>query len=188
MFKGIVTAKHCLTDGDNIAIRGYKANFLNSCKIYVSKNEDIDLAYIETGEQPRFTIAEPHILDDVLVMGYPKVSFFLNFCTGEKATISAMAELRMTPTLGSIAAEGEIYFPHGLPKLLLVTAKIRGGNSGGPIINKEGLVVGVATGIPAGEGLSDDNVGYGMAYPILSVEKMISEKNIKTFNFVDYPD
>ncbi len=188
MFEGIVTAKHCLTDGNNIAIKGYKAELLNRSNVYVSKNDDIDLAYIKTEEQPRFTIAEPHVLDDVLVMGYPKVPFFLNFCTGENATISAMAELRMTPTLGSIAAEGEIYFPQGLPKLLLVTAKIRGGNSGGPVINKEGLVVGVATGLPAGEGLSDDNVGYGMAYPIQSVEKMISERNIKTFNFVDYPD
>ncbi len=188
MFKGIITARHCLTTGNNIAIRGYKAELLNRCKIFVSKNEDIDLAYIETGEQPRFNIAEPHVLDDILVMGFPKVSFFLNFCTGEKATISAMADIRMTPTMGSIAAKGEIYFPQGLPKLLLVTAKIRGGNSGGPIINKEGLVVGVATGLPAGEGLSDDNVGYGMAYPIQSVEKMISENNIQKFNFIDFPD
>lgn len=188
MFNGIVTARHCLTDGNNIAIRGYKAELLNSCNVYVSNNEAIDLAYIETKEQLRLNIAEPRVLDDILVMGYPKVSFFLNFCTGEKATISSMAELRMTPTIGSIAAEGEIYYPRGIPKLLLITARIRGGNSGGPIINKEGLVVGVATNLPSGEGFSDDNIGYGVAYPIQAVEKMISEGNTQKFRFIDFPD
>ena len=188
LFNGIVTARHCLTDGDKVAIRGYKAELLNKCNVYVSKNDAIDLAYIETEEQLRLNIAEPHVLEDILVMGYPKVSFFLNFCTGEKATISSMAELRMTPTLGSIAAEGEIFYPRDLPKLLLVTAKIRGGNSGGPIINKEGLVVGVATNLPAGEGSSDDNIGYGVAYPIQVVEKMISDGNIQKFRFIDFPD
>lgn len=187
MFNGLVTAKHCLTDGNSIAIRGYKADSLKRCKVYVSKNPDIDLAYIETNESAKFNIAQGHVLDDVLVMGYPKVSFFLNFCTGEKATISSQAELRMTPTLGAIAAEGEIYYPKGLPTLYLIIAKIRGGNSGGPVINKEGMVVAVATGISAGEGLSDDNIGYGMAYPIQAAEAMISEKNYENFNFVDFP-
>ena len=188
MFRGIVTAKHCLTDGNRMAIRGYSAFFLNNCKVYVSKNEDIDIAYIETGEKAKFNIAEPHVLDDILVMGYPKVSFFLDFCAAEKATISSIANIRMTPTMGSIAAEGELFFPKGLPKLLLVTARIRGGNSGGPVINSEGLVVGVATGIPSGDGLSDDNIGYGMAYPIQAVESMISENNTQKFDFVDFPD
>jgi hypothetical protein len=52
----------------------------------------------------------------------------------------------------------------------------------------QGLVTGVATNIPAGEGNSDDNVGYGMAYPILSVKDVISEGNTQKFKFVDYPD
>lgn len=85
----------------------------------------------------------------------------------------------MTPTVGAIAAQGEIYYPKGLPSVYLVTAKIRGGNSGGPVINKEGMVVAVATGISAGEGLSDDNIGYGMAYPIQCVETMMFEKNMR---------
>lgn len=188
MFNGLVTAKHCLKDGKSVAIKGYTADFLNQCKVYVSKNPDIDLAYIETNETAKFNIAQGHVLDDVLVMGYPKVSFFLNFCTGEKATISSQAELRMTPTVGAIAAQGEIYYPKGLPSVYLVTAKIRGGNSGGPVINKEGMVVAVATGISAGEGLSDDNIGYGMAYPIQSVETMMSEKKYETFTFVEFPE
>lgn len=89
LLNGIVTAKHCLIDGNAIAIRGYKGDFLNKCKIYISKNENIDLAYIDTEESLLINSETPHVLEDILVMGYPKVPFFLAFCTGEKATISA---------------------------------------------------------------------------------------------------
>jgi hypothetical protein len=122
-----------------------------------------------------------------MVMGYPKVPFFLEFCTAEKANISAMADLRMTANLGSVAAEGEIYYPQGLPKLLLVTAKMKGGNSGGPVINEEGYVVGIATGVPDGEGFSDDHVGYGMAYPIQALIDLINEGNRVDVEFMDFP-
>lgn len=188
LLNGIVTAKHCLIDGNAIAIRGYKGDFLNKCKIYISKNENIDLAYIDTEESLLINSETPHVLEDILVMGYPKVPFFLDFCTGEKATISAMAELRMTPTFGAIAAQGNLYYPKGLPPLLLITAKIRGGNSGGPLYNRNGFVVGVATGIPSGEGLSDDNVGYGLAYPIDVINDIIKENNVVNLNFVDFPN
>ena len=187
IFNGIATAKHCLMDGKPVAIRGYSKEYLQRCSVYMSKNPDIDLAFIATGEGFIFNDAEPRVLENVMVMGYPKVPFFLEFCTAEKATISAMADLRMTATLGSVAAEGEIYYPKGLPKLLLVTAKMKGGNSGGPVINEEGYVVGVATGVPDGEGLSDDHVGYGMAYPIQALLNMIEEGNKVDLEFVDFP-
>lgn len=132
--------------------------------------------------------AEPRVLDNVLVMGYPKIPLFLSFCTGEKANISAMAELRLTPTIGSIAAEEEMYFPKNIPKALLVMAKMKGGNNGGAVINEEGNVVGIATGIPDGEGDSDDHVGYGMAYPIRALDEMIKENHTIKVEFMDYPE
>lgn len=186
IYQGIATARHCLTDGRPIAIRGYSKEQLSRFPVYVSKNPEIDVAYILTGEPPIFNEGEPHVLDDVLVMGYPRVPMFLDFCTGEKANISAMADLRLTPTRGAIAAEGEIYFPRNLPKVMLITAKIRGGNSGGPVINDEGYVVGIATGVPEGEGFSNDDVGYGMAYPIQVLDAVIKENNTIPVEFADF--
>lgn len=188
IYQGIATARHCLTDGSPIAIRGYRKEQLSRFPVYVSKNPGIDVAYILTGETAIFNEGEPHVLDNVLVMGYPKVPMFLDFCTGEKANVSAMADLRMTPTRGVIAAEGEMYFPRDLPKMMLITAKIRGGNSGGPVINEAGYVVGIATGVPEGEGLSNDDVGYGMAYPVQVLDAVIKENNTIQVEFMDFPD
>lgn len=188
IYGGIATARHCLTDGHPIAIRGYSKEQLSRFPVYVSENPGIDVAYILTGETYIFNEGEPRALDDVLVMGYPKVPMFLDFCTGEKANVSAMADLRLTPTRGAIAAEGEIYFPRNLPKVMLITAKIRGGNSGGPVINDEGYVVGIATGVPEGEGSSNDDVGYGMAYPIQVLDAVIRENHTIDVEFADFPD
>lgn len=188
IYDGIATARHCLTDGKPVSIKGYSKEQLDQCKVFVSSNPNIDIAFIQTKEKNIFNDGEPHVLENVLVMGYPKVPFFLEFCTGEKATISSMASLRLIPTLGSIASTGQIYFPKGLPDLLLITAKIRGGNSGGPVINEEGYVVGIATGVPAGEGISDDHVGYGMAYPIQALIDMLNEQNEMKVEFSDFQE
>lgn len=190
VFDGIATAKHCLIDGGNVAIKGYSAEFLNRCPIYVSDNDDIDLAFIKTGEQLILTVDTPRTLEDVLVMGYPKVPLFIDFCTGEKATISAQAKLSLTPTRGSIAAQEKMYILNDGPKIMLVTAKIRGGNSGGPVINEAGSIVGIATGIPDGEGYSDDHVGYGMAYPITYLRDIIIDESKRTLpvEFVEFPE
>lgn len=188
IYDGIATARHCLPDGCSVSIRGYSKAKLKTCPVFVSKDPNIDLAFIQTGESFIYNYAEPRILDNVLVMGYPRIPFFQDFCTGERASISSMAEIKLTPTRGAIAAEGQIYYPRNHPKMLLITARIRGGNSGGPVINEGGYVVGIATGAPSGEGNSDDNLGYGMAYPIGALDEMIKEGNHLQVQFADFPD
>ena len=188
IFDGIATAKHCLTDGLTVAIRGYSAERLNSCPVYVSDNPDIDIAFIRTGDMFLLNKGEPHVLDNVLVMGYPNIPFFMDFCAGERATISSMAELKFTPTRGAIVAEGSLYCPKNHPCLLLITARIRGGNSGGPVVSEGGYVVGIATGAPSGEGYSDDNLGYGMAYPISALCDVIEEQNEFNVIFKSFPE
>ena len=67
---------------------------------------------------------------------------------------------------------------------MLVTARIRGGNSGGPIINSNGQVVGVAFSEPMSEGNYDD-MGYGVAYPIDVLGQLLDNCQVMQVNFVD---
>lgn len=175
---GIVTAKHCITDVKNLRIKGYMAEELEGKPVYISDNDGVDLAFIETGRiaTPRILMEKGIIIQEVLVMGYPKIPSFTNFITAEKATISSKASVRITPTRGSIVAYGYEY----LAKIeaMLITAKIRGGNSGSPIINENGCLVGVACQLPNYEQVNGyyDDLGYGIAVPAKFVNDIVQRK------------
>lgn len=175
---GIVTARHCL-DADFVSIPGYSKEQLLQSKVTVSNDKDIDLAYIALGEPSGLYSDEAHVLDDVLVMGYPRIPMFLDFCAGECATISSI------PSRGSIASLADQYISRKAGPLMLVTARIRGGNSGGPIINAQGAIVGVAFSEPLSEG-NYDKMGYGVAYPISVLYDVLEKDNtIISVSFVD---
>lgn len=175
---GIVTAKHCITDPKNLAIKGFSADELTQSKIYISDNPDLDIAFIDVGRKEKINVLtnDGEVLQDVLVLGYPKIPVFTDFLTAEKAIISSKAEARLTPTKGTITAFGNNYLAK--TELMLITAKIRGGNSGGPVINEEGAVVGISCQMPNYEGdVGDyDELGYGIVTPIKYLYDILSKK------------
>lgn len=161
---GILTAKHCIENAQKIAIAGFTAYDLKEAKYYIDNNDNMDLIFIKLQNDIPTSIhnynnEEANILDEVIALGFPKTPGFHNFMTAEKALVS----FRFTGTKGSIASIAEDIWIR--ENLFLITAKIRGGNSGGPIINKNGSVVGIASSIPEGEGAYDD-LGYGTVIPI----------------------
>lgn len=174
---GILTARHCL-DVDEVSIPGYSSQQLLNSHVFVSDKEDIDMAYIELNQPSILVAGEADVLDEVLVMGYPKIPQFFEFCAAERAAISSI------PTRGAIASLADQFISRSAGKLMLVTARIRGGNSGGPIIGSNGAVVGVAFSEPMSNG-NYDEMGYGIAYPIDVLCEML--KNCRTMNvsFVD---
>ena len=194
---GIVTAKHCLFDNLNrehkniishVAIKGYANKILNGANIYISKDENIDLAYIADIpclSSALYTYNKGEVLDDVLVMGYPKLPYFSSFLTAEKAKVSSVSN-RLTPTTGSIAAFGSAVSPR--EELMLITARIRGGNSGGPVISNTGGVVGIATNLAYAEEVENsdfgnafryDEMGYGIAYPVETIIGIAKGDNVQ---------
>lgn len=179
LYGGIVTAKHCITDATNLQIKGFSAAELQQSKIYISTNPYLDIAFIDVGRKDDIKVfaEEGKILQDVLALGYPKIPAFTDFLTAEKATISSKAISRITPTKGAIAAVETNYLAR--TELMLITAKIRGGNSGGPVINEEGSVVGISCQLPNYEGeIGDyDDLGYGIVIPIKYLFEILSEKN-----------
>ena len=178
---GIVTAKHCVTDVENLQIKGYKATDLQDAKIYISDNPGLDIAFIETNRnvEPQLFCEDGKVMQDVLVMGYPKIPAFTDFLTAEKATISSKASARITPTKGAIAAFGTEYLAQ--IEAMLITAKIKGGNSGGPVINSNGCLVGIACQQPNYEGEigNYDDLGYGIAVPVKYLKELIATKSMR---------
>lgn len=176
-YNGIVTAKHCI-EAEQVFISGHNAEKLYQCPVIISNDKEIDLAYIDLGITTPLLSGEAKVLDEVLVMGYPKIPMFFDFCAGERAAISSI------PTRGAVASIAEQFITRKVGPLMLVTARIRGGNSGGPIIDANGAVVGVAFSEPTSEG-DYDEMGYGVAYPIEVLQQMLQDATTIKVNFVD---
>ena len=164
---GIVTAKHCLEECDELCIDGISADVLKNAKILGL--DDIDLALIipqnDYHWSDKFLIGDCEVLDEILVMGFPNHCGFDRF---------------LTATTGEIAAIEYSYLAKY--KLMLLTGKIKGGNSGGPVLDKKGYVVGIVTEIPAPDGEYDE-FGYGMAIPSTYLTKLNDINN--NYNFVN---
>lgn len=127
----VITNKHVIEEDAKqlprvLAITGQE---LSVKKIHCSKASD--LALVELVEpfdgRPFFPMLQVELLDEIVTMGYPRIPL---------AKASPM-----------VAHKGEINghasLVHG--DRLLFSAKTAPGNSGGPLINRAGLVVGVVT-------------------------------------------
>jgi S1-C subfamily serine protease len=85
--------------------------------------------------------------------------------------------LERTTTAGIVSAlQREIQSPNGftVDKVIQTDAPINRGNSGGPLLNTRGEVIGVNTQIFTG-GTSEGNIGIGFAMPINTVKEVVSE-------------
>lgn len=89
-----------------------------------------------------------------------------------------------TVTVGVISSTGLTLQPVNgryYRKMIQTDAPINGGNSGGPLVNSIGEVIGMNTLIYTGNTHSTGNIGIGFAIPINKVKKIIDElkKNSK---------
>jgi S1-C subfamily serine protease len=95
--------------------------------------------------------------------------------------------LDRTATAGIVSAlQRQIQAPSGftIDKVIQTDAAINKGNSGGPLLNAGGRVIGVNTQIETG-GTSEGNVGIGFAVPVNTVREVASE--IMEHGRVDHP-
>jgi serine protease Do len=84
--------------------------------------------------------------------------------------------LSHTVTVGVVSATARPFPLEGRPQRMLQTdAAVNPGNSGGPLINLRGEVVGVNTAIFSPLGAQGGNVGIGFAVPINLVQELIPQ-------------
>jgi S1-C subfamily serine protease len=91
-------------------------------------------------------------------------------------------------TLGIVSAlHRSLTSPQGTPidRVIQTDALLNHGNSGGPLLNAEGRVVGVSSAISTGDTGAQGNTGIGFAIPINTVQDVVAE--LKTQGHVDHP-
>lgn len=161
----LVTARHVIEGMACIEIPDQEGNPIKVRKIIVSKDPNLDVAVILTDSilsgLPYFRSTDSSILDEVLCLGFPPIPGFESTLISDVATVNA--ELKASN--GHLVAESQSYLDK--QKYFLINARVKGGNSGGPIVNHQGYVVGilVQTSMSAHDQKSLDSLGYGVATP-----------------------
>ena len=168
----IATAAHCIPAHSIVSIEGWdlaKAP-LKSIKMFGRDGASnpfrkerslIDLALLEFESDPfpnapKFQLWGGGILEDILVMGYPSVSGF--------------NEIQLA-LAGQIISEHESY--NRKQPMMLVDTRVKGGNSGGPVINRFGKVTGVITDAEFSSEMAYDSLGYALATPAQTLLNLI---------------
>lgn len=167
-----VTARHCIYNMRNAIIKGWNPAESPLKSIHAFANEGMDVAMLEFETDPfpgtaGFKIAQSRILDDVMSMGFPQIQGFDNTLVAEKSQISAI----LKSSTGLVVSECESYLDS--QHYLLLSARVKGGNSGGPVIGKRGAVIGVVTHLPADDFGRPDLLGYAAALPMKYIHSLV---------------
>lgn len=147
--------------------------------------DDYDLAILVADELPLcrpLWLDEPAVLDDVLVMGFPPVPGLNTVLTAETASVATYNKIRCKAVVGQDVAEASTYFNQ--LDYFLINARVKGGNSGGPVINNVGRVIGTVVQIPFdSEGGFDggrfDIMGFGICLPSKYSEELFRNHDVR---------
>ena len=183
-----VTAAHCITGFDRFNVLLHDETRLPITKVAFAKGQDLvqyDLAIIFTDAQisyPALWLADPEILDNVLTMGYPPVPCFDLIKVAETASVGTIISGGQKSVVGQVVAPGNSYMSP--LDYFLINARVKGGNSGGPVINEEGKVIGTIVETPFDSaGGSDtgryDIMGFGICLPSKYITQLMANPDIK---------
>jgi S1-C subfamily serine protease len=163
-------AGHILTNFH--VVEGAKEVFINFTgndrykATIVGTDPSTDLAVLQIDAQSRALTPLPLGNSDAIQVGAPVVAIGNPF------------GLDRTETAGIVSAlQREIRAPNGftIDKVIQTDAAINRGNSGGPLLDADGKVIGINSQIETGDSGTGGNVGIGFAVPINTVREVASE-------------
>ena len=167
----IVTNAHVVENAleINVMVKGgeeYKASLIGidyPTDIALLKIEAQNLNYIKFGNSDELILGEW-----VIALGNPLGLFSVN----DKATATIGILSGMNMDFG-LKESGRVY-----QNMLQTDAAINSGNSGGPLINIFGELIGINTFIMTGSGYNSGSIGIGFAIPINLVKEVTNELKI----------
>lgn len=142
--KKIVTNKHVVEGGREFAIRTGLGEVIRAKLVFVSETDDLALLALDKPlpadrAVPNTAYAKPRVGRDVVVMGYP-----LWYILGEGS-----------PSLTNGVVSKSTGMKDDL-RTFQLTAKVNRGNSGGPVFDLNGNVVGITVGKLDGQKISQE--------------------------------
>lgn len=175
-----VTAKHCVEGLSSFNIKNESMQNYQLKEVLFPKDDEreIDIAIIKIGgdlikDIPAFQLDNPIILENVLTMGYPPVAGLDSILLAEKSYINSPIILKSST--GEILGDGYAYLSR--INHFLINARVKGGNSGGPVINEYGKVVGIVIELPYDFRKPDsiDLMGFGICISSQYIEEILED-------------
>ncbi|MBU4445467.1 trypsin-like peptidase domain-containing protein [bacterium] len=172
----VVTNAHLVEGAEEIVVTLIGGQEFKAKQIGIDNISDIALLKINGKDFPyaKFGDSDAVIIGEwVVALGNPFGLFNVNF--------------KPTATIGIVSAKnldfgrqqsGKIY-----QDMIQTDASINTGNSGGPLINSNGEVIGINTFIFTGNTYSEGSVGVGFAVPVKRVATIIEE--LKRYGKID---
>ena len=177
----IITARHCIAEMKKVQFSGLDTSKSAIINIWIPNDNRMDLAVVKFQNNPfpnakQFEIQNGHILDEIMTMGYPPVPTFDQILMAETAKITSEIVVPLKATTGEIIANEKSYLTQQI--YLLISARIKGGNSGGPVIGRHGRVVGVVTEeivVDDSNEPKPDTLGFGVVTPAETLKIFLEE-------------
>ena len=178
-----VTAAHCVKGLEkfNLIKQDGSSYVLKEVWYPLGQNtDDYDLAIVVVDEKPTcpsFWLGDPFVLGEVLTLGYPPIPGINPLLTAENASVAAYRKA----VVGQVVADANTYFNH--LDYFLISARVKGGNSGGPVINNEGKVIGTVIQLPFDseggfDGKRFDIMGFGICLPSKYIDDLIRSHDV----------
>ncbi len=154
----ILTAKHVVDDADYIVITGFDGNDIPVLNIEVDPNDDVAVITVDANLSNFVSPADNITLGErVIVIGAPFGKEFYN-----------------TVTVGIVSGLNR-NIPHfGVCPIITVDAAVNPGNSGGPVFNINGELIGIVVGLRHGAN------GFSIIASIDTVKEFLLGRERKT--------
>jgi hypothetical protein len=170
------TAAHCVTKLRSFNLLDVNNKPLPIKEIWLGKDVDpdiYDLAVVVLECKMDYIplwLDNPVVLDKVLTMGYPPIPGFNAVMISETASVGSYVCADQKAAPGEVVSENVApYNAKGIDHFI-ITSRVKGGNSGSPVINSKGKVVGTVTQVPfdslgSSQGGRYDVMGFGICIP-----------------------
>ena len=171
----LVTARHVIEKNEGVTFIDSQGRKLASPEsIMFHSHSDVDVAVIKYGNNTfagfrAIKMGRGEILDEILSLGYPRI-------------IGDIKNMLICTT-GQIAATTKTFTDGSDFDIHVITAKVKGGNSGGPIVNRLGMAVGIVTSLEYNDETTPEGKEFGFCTHIDRVNEIIKNGISRKFDY-----